>query len=334
MQRIHQQTISRIRREYGKSEAPWLVGFSGGKDSSAVLALLIQAIANTAEAHNPVYVIFCDTGVENPLVTKFVQYAFRLVNTFSKDRNLPISTHILRPKKKDSYWVKVIGRGCPPPTNRFRWCTDKLRVNPLRDFCVKCGLTNAITILGLRKGESHQRDRTIEKYAKTSNFLRYYDSDSRLYYCPIFDYSVADVWSCLSSSLVFSNRFYHRLARIYGINSEYRNILDSPDGQRMGCWVCTVVRKDKSAEDLIKRGYTQLEPYLHFRNWLSIFRDNPRYRCAKRRNGLKGPGPITVKGRKIILSKLLKLEKEVKTKLITASDLVYIYREWERDMSK
>ncbi len=99
----------------------------------------------------------------------------------------------------------------------------------------------------------------------------------------------------------------------------------------MGCWICTVVRKDKSAEDLVNRGYAQLEPYLRFRDWLSSFRDNPRYRRKRRRNGRKGPGPITIQGRRIILSKLLKLQNEVKTKIITESDLSLIYREWERD---
>jgi len=325
------RTIAGIKMEYMKETSPWLLAYSGGKDSSAVLKLLLQAMVNTADLHRSVYVVFCDTGVENPLVSDFVKYAFRQINAFAKRNDLPISTYILGPKKKDRYWIKVIGRGCPPPTNRFRWCTDKLRVNPLRDFCIKYELTSATTILGVRKGESHQRDRTIEKYAKRSNFLRYYDSANRLYYCPIFNYSVANVWSCLSNGSVFSDRFYSRLARMYGINNKCEDTIDKSNGHRMGCWICTVVRKDKSAEDLIKRGYVQLEPYLRFRDWLSIFRDNPRYRRIKRRNGMEGPGPITIRGRRIILSKLLKLQNEVKVKLITDSDLDFIYREWERD---
>ena len=329
---MHVRTIARIKMEYMKEASPWLLAYSGGKDSSAVLKLLVQAMDNIADLHRSVYVVFCDSGVENPIVADFARYTFRQVNEFAKRKSLPISTYILRPKRKNRFWIKVIGRGCPPPTNRFRWCTDKLRVNPLRDFCIKHELTNVTTILGLRKGESHQRDRTIKKYVKQSNYLRYYDSDNRLYYCPIFDYSDADVWSCLSSVSVFSNRFYSRLARIYGINDKCEDIIDGSNGHRMGCWVCTVVRKDKSAEDLIKRGYVQLEPYLRFRDWISSFRDNPRYRRKKRRNGRKGPGPITIQGRRIILSKLLKLQNEVKTKLITDSDLSFIYREWERDL--
>ncbi len=328
---IHVRTISEIKMEYMKDTSPWLLAYSGGKDSSAVLKLLVQSMANTADLHRSVYVAFCDSGVENPLVSDFARYALRRVNDFAKQKSLPISTHILKPKKKNRFWIKVIGRGCPTPTNRFRWCTDKLRVNPLRDFCIKNELTNATTILGVRKGESHQRDSTIKKYVKKSNYLRYYDSDNRLYYCPIFNYSDADVWSCLSNGSVFSNRFYSRLERIYGINDKCKNNIDMSNGYRTGCWVCTVVRKDKSAEDLVKRGYVQLEPYLRFRDWISSFRDNPRYRRKKRRNGSKGPGPITIQGRKIILSKLLKLQNEVKTKLITDSELSFIYREWERD---
>ena len=328
---MHLKTIARIKAEYVKETSPWLLAYSGGKDSSAALKLLLQTMVDTPNPHRPVYVVFCDAGVENPLVINFARYAFRQVNLFAKRNSLPISTYILRPKKKNRFWIKVIGRCCPPPTNRFRWCTDKLRVNPLRDFCIKHELVNATTILGVRKGESHQRDRTITKYIKRDKYLRYYDSNNRLYYCPIFNYSATDVWNCLSNGSVFSHRFYSRLSRIYGIDHKCKDNIERANGYRMGCWVCTVVRKDKSAEDLIKRGYTQLEPYLRFRDWLSIFRDNPRYRRKKRRNGRNGPGPITLQGRRIILSKLLKLQHEVKTKLITDSEVAFIYREWERD---
>lgn len=328
---MHLRTIEEIKIEYMKESSPWLLAYSGGKDSSAVLKLISQAMANTVDHHRYVYVVFCDTGVENPLVTDFTKYAFRQINDFSKRKNLPISTHILRPKMKDRFWIKVIGRGCPPPTNRFRWCTDKLRVNPLRDFCINHELINVTTVLGIRKGESQQRDRVITKYAKEDNYLRYYDSGNRLYYCPIFNYSDDDVWSCLSNVSVFSNRFYSKLSRIYGINEKCEDNIDLYKGYRMGCWVCTVVRKDKSAENLVKRGYTQLEPYLRFRNWLSSFRDNPRYRRKKRRNGRKGPGPITIQGRSIVLSKVLKLQEEIKKKLITDSELALIYHEWEQD---
>ncbi|GAI29071.1 unnamed protein product, partial [marine sediment metagenome] len=101
MLRIHQQTINRIQKEYGKSDTPWLIGFSGGKDSSAVLKLLVQAMDNIAELHRSVYVVFCDSGVENPLVTDFARYTFRQVNEFAKRKSLPISTYILRPKRKN-----------------------------------------------------------------------------------------------------------------------------------------------------------------------------------------------------------------------------------------
>jgi len=255
---IHLRTIAGIKKEYIKEASPWVLAYSGGKDSSAVLNLLIKVMINTTILYRPVYVVFCDTGVENPLVMNFVRYAFKKVNTLSKQKKLPLSTHILKPRRQDRYWIKVIGRGCPPPTNRFRWCTDKLRVNPLRDFCIKQKLTNITTILGVRKGESQQRDRTIVKYVKSGNYLRYYDSKKRLYYCPIFNYSVVDVCNCLSNGNVFGKNFYSKLAKIYGLNEGDQDIIYKSNDYRMGCWICTVVRKDKSAEDLIKRGYIQL----------------------------------------------------------------------------
>ncbi len=136
------RTITRIKKEYMKTTTPWLLAYSGGKDSTAVLELVTQAMANAANCRRLVYVVFCDTGVENPIIIDSVRYVFRRVNAFARQNNLPISTHVVRPEKKNRFWIKVIGRGCPPPTNKFRWCTDKLRVNPLREFCVKHGLTN------------------------------------------------------------------------------------------------------------------------------------------------------------------------------------------------
>lgn len=285
----------------------------------------------TNDLRRSVHVVFCDTGVENPVVAGFVRYVFRRTCSFAREHGLPISTHILRPGRRDSFWFKVIGRGCPPPTNRFRWCTDKLRVKPLRDFCKRNCLTNATTILGVRRGESHQRDRTMETYDNGSGYLRYYDSNTSLYYCPICDYSDADVWSCLSDGSVLGNGFFRKLARIYGMNAIHRDDTPVSNGQRMGCWVCTVVRKDRSAEDLIGRGYDQLRPYLQFRDWLSHFRDDPIYRCRRRRNGGDGPGPITLEGRKLILARLLKLQAKVRRRLIPSSEIAAIYREWRID---
>src|SRR4030042_5355900 len=108
---MYENTTEEIKLEYTKAISPWLLAYSGGKDSSTVLKLLVQALTNATDLNRPVYIVFCDTGIENPIVYDFVRYTFKQVNLYVKQNNLPITTYILRPKKKDCFWVKVIGRG-------------------------------------------------------------------------------------------------------------------------------------------------------------------------------------------------------------------------------
>jgi DNA sulfur modification protein DndC len=82
---------------------------------------------------------------------------------------------------------------------------------------------------------------------------------------------------------------------------------------------------------MIQNGYKELEPLYKFRNWLTKFRENTQYRCQTRRNGKMGLGPITLKGRKIILSKLLRTQSECKIKLILDDEVNRIKELWKID---
>ena len=108
---------------------------------------------------------------------------------------------------------------------------------------------------------------------------------------------------------------------------------------RFGCWICTMVKEDKSLMNFINHGAKELIPLRDFRNWLLEIRNNPQYRDNKRRNGSvyvknngeMGLGPFTLEGRKLILEKLLQLEVESGLDLITEDELKYIDKLWEED---
>ncbi|WP_224998730.1 phosphoadenosine phosphosulfate reductase family protein [Cesiribacter sp. SM1] len=329
--------IEVIKQEYIKDDVPWFVGFSGGKDSSALLKLLIIALSQLNKPHKLINVLYCDTGVENPIITTYVYSTINRLRVECNALNLPIIFEVAVPKLDDRFFVKVIGRGYPSPTNIFRWCTDKLRINPIKTIINKN--SNAIILLGIRKGESEQRDRTITKHrTSTEYYLKQSGSNNRLIFSPIINHNIKDVWSTIKFNEFPYSIDHTILGALYkDAGSEcpvYRELPGKSCGSsRFGCWVCTVVRKDKSISHMIENGYNELEELHKFRNWLAEFRDNVLYRCTQRRNGQNGLGPITIEGRKLILHKLTEAENISGLKLITDEELSRIKELWDIDLN-
>lgn len=326
-----------IQEEYLSDDIPWFLGYSGGKDSSALLKLVLISLLEIGNYHKSVTVVYCDTGVENPIVTSYVYEVFENIKRECAIHKLPLVFRIAIPELNDRYFVKVIGRGYPPPTNIFRWCTDRLRIKPINSIIDK--ETRAKILLGIRGGESEQRDRTISKHTTSSDYyLKQGNSSSTLIFSPIIKHDLEDVWNTLRYSGFPASIDFNKIRDIYqDAESEcpvYRDTKGQSCGSnRFGCWTCTVVRKDKSISSLIDNGYSELEELHAFRNWLSEFRDEVNYRCNIRRNGQKGLGPITLDGRRIILDKLMKVQEKSGLELISEPELNRINELWEIDMN-
>lgn len=330
------KTISLIRDEYLKDNTPWFIGYSGGKDSSALLTLVINALYGLNKYSREVTAIYCDTGVENPIITDYVYKTFESLEKECSQLKIPIRFTIVKPEVKDRFFVKVIGKGYPTPTNIFRWCTKSLRINPVKKVIDKN--LKAIILLGVREGESVERDRTISKHKLNEDFyLKQNTSTEKIIFAPIINYSIKDVWSTIKFKTFPKSINHDIIGKLYkDAGSEcpvYKESKGTPCGKgRFGCWTCTVVRKDKSVEKMIENGYDSLLPLFNFRNWLAEFRDNQDFRCKYRRNGQKGLGPITLEGRKIILGKILALEKEIGYKILDAQELSLINHHWSTDI--
>lgn len=279
--------------------------------------------------------IYCDTGVEIPTISAYVKETIGALTSESESLGLPLKFIIARPKLDDRYFVKVIGRGYPPPTNIFRWCTDRLRINPVKSIIDSN--QNAVVLLGIRSGESLERDRKIQKHkTKERYFLNQGDSTRTRIFSPILDYSVKDVWASLKFNCMPRSIKHDTIGQLYkDAGAEcpvYKETKGTPCGKgRFGCWTCTVVRQDKSVKSMIESGYEDLEPLFEFRNWIAIFRDDTDFRCKIRRNGQIGLGPITLEGRKMVLEKLFEAERKSGLTLIENEELTRIKELWHVD---
>jgi len=329
--------IQRILQAYLTDDKPWYLGFSGGKDSSAVLKLVYQALCKLRTPHKTVTAVYCDTGVDIPVVSRLVKRTLRNISREALKDSVPLRIKMARPRLQDRYFVKVIGRGYPPPTNKFRWCTDKLRIDPVKRVLEEGSNSASLILLGLRNGESVERDRTLSRHDLGNGYFRQTGNSKVTIFTPILDYSTNDVWSVIMRKTVPNSINGERLLSLYKeASGECPTIRDphgSPCGKgRFGCWTCTVVRKDKAMTSMIAEGYPQLLPLLRFRDWLMRIRDHPDYRHTKRRNGLSGAGPFRMAARKLILKELLTAETAAGFRLINRAELEAIKQLWHDEV--
>jgi len=326
-------TIENIQREYLSNNLPWSLAFSGGKDSSALLKLVYLALEELNEKTKPVNIIYCDTGVEIPTIRSFVIKTLDSLLREAVGNNMPLRTQIVYPALQDRYFSKVIGRGYPPPTFKFRWCTDVLLIKPIKSVINNIN-ERSIVLLGIRKGESIERDRVLSRY-KTNHECYFQQANNRnaIIYSPIIKYQASDIWSVLKKDSMPESIDTEKLQILYSIlNSGDSNDFSASDilnaKGRFGCWTCTVVRRDRAVENLIRDGEESLIPLFEFRNWLVVIRDNPSYRLKTRRNGNRGLGPFTIEAREEILDRLLEAQSKTKYDLISTKEIEYIKNQW------
>lgn len=261
-----EDVISEIADVYLFDNLPWVVGYSGGKDSTAVLQLVWYALRRIGanKTNKPVHVISTDTLVENPVVAAWVSDSLGKVQTQAKIEGIPITSHRLTPEISNSYWVNLIGRGYPAPRQKFRWCTERLKIRPSNNFIsnVVNKHGEAMLVLGIRKAESSARARVMKHHEKRR--LRDKISPNgglanSFIYSPIETWGNDDVWLFLLES---ENPWGHDNMDLFSMykgataDGECPVVVSSGTpscgDSRFGCWVCTLVEKDKSMQAMIR----------------------------------------------------------------------------------
>jgi DNA sulfur modification protein DndC len=259
--------IANIASLYLEDNLPWIVGYSGGKDSTAVLQLVWGAIETipVEKRKKKVHVISTDTLVENPIVAEWVKVSLENVKLASLNQKMGIEAHRLVPKLEDRFWVNLIGKGYPAPRPKFRWCTSRLKINASTEFIrtVASQTGEAILFLGTRSAESQARKKVMAKHAGSTRELLSRNSDPRLdrvwIYPPIGDWSTDDVWEYLVTTQNpwgHSNKQLFEMYRGATQDAECPLVVDtstpSCGDSRFGCFVCTLVDKDKSMNAMIQ----------------------------------------------------------------------------------
>lgn len=363
------RVVSDVANLYVSDGAPWVVGYSGGKDSTAALSLVWLALRQLPpeQRKKPVHVITTDTLVENPVVAAWVNNSLARVKDAATAEGLPIGPHRLTPDIRDTYWVNLIGRGYPAPRNKFRWCTERLKIKPSNSFITQVVKQNgeAILVLGTRRAKSARRSANMALHSQGAVRDRLTPNaalPNSLVFTPIEHWSNDDVWRFL---MQVGNPWGHSNKELLGMyrgasaDGECPLVVDSSTpscgSSRFGCWVCTLVDQDKSMAAMIQNDQEKdwMLPLLELRNELDFRTPEARAVERERRDfrrmsgGLTGyvsdggvqlvPGPYTQDAREHWLRRVLETQTHLRAQapdglgdyvLITQEELAEIRRIW------
>lgn len=354
--------IEELKDQYLEDDAncrPWIIGFSGGKDSTVLLMLTWIAMQEIREfgmaLRRRVYVVCNDTMVENPIIEEYVSTVLIKISDAAREQQMPIQVVSTTPQLEDTFWCCVIGKGYPVPNNSFRFCTEKMKIKPTSKFITDQVVSDgeAIVLVGTRLTESQQRERSIRRHEIKGHRLSKHPLNPNTFtYAPIKELWLEEIWwiiNTVPSPWGFDNKI---LVKIYSNASaddyECPSVVTDDShrscGQsRFGCWICTVVKEDKSMTSLIKNGITWMKPLLDYRDELINNRNVSELRCPTRRNGQEAVdasghnlGNYTMEYRIKMLRDLLQTQKKVQKDhssviLITSQELIAIQVIWFRD---
>lgn len=363
-----------IQTLYLRDNVPWIVGYSGGKDSTAVLQLVWSAISNLPKdkLHKPIHIISTDTLVENPIVASWVENSHKAIQRASASNSLPFYPHRLMPEVSNTFWVNLIGKGYPAPRHKFRWCTERLKIKPSNKFIMDVTKQSgeSVLVLGARKTESSTRSAVMKKHERNRVTDKLSPSGSLTgcnIFTPIETWTNDDVWMYLmqyKNPWGYNNQDLLTMYQGASPDGECPLVVDSSTpscgDSRFGCWVCTLVEKDKSMSAMIQNDAEKewMAPLLAIRNALDFRLMNNsdaessasdrHLRDFRRMNGKVSfmgegekirviPGPYTQESRAMWLKMLLEAQYHIRNTgpdyvkditLITAEELNAIRRIW------
>jgi len=348
---IRAEMLDEYRQDH---DWPWIIGYSGGKDSTLVTHLVFEMLLSLppSQRTRPVHVVANDTLVESPLVVQHIIESMEEIEGAASAFRLPVITKITRPSPDQSFWVNLIGRGYPSPNRSFRWCTDRMKILPTSRY-IKSQVDQAgkvVLLLGVRRSESATRAASVGRYDNGERLNKHNDLVGCMVFRPIVELDTDDVWEFLALNEPPWGGSHLKLIGLYrnASGGECPVVTSKDDApscgttsSRFGCWTCTVVEKDRSLEGFVESGYAEFTPLLDFRDWLVSIRNEKERRQARRRDGritiTDGgtfiPGPFTLQTRAEIFERLRGLEEETGQSLITEEEVDLIHQLWSEEIA-
>lgn len=247
----------------------WAVAWSGGKDSTCVLGIVVKMIESIPpkKRKRKVHVIMSDTAIENPVLEAYMHDQVDKLSNYVEQNNLPITVSLVQREIEQSYFYLLLGRGYFLPQNNGagRWCTDRLKLRPQNNKLKE--INPSYILIGARLSESEKRKQSIEKWT-AKNDLSYKIGDhanltNSKTFMPIIDFTIEDVWKYLSverlpwSSTHAVRTLYKEATGECGFTNpketERKAAQSEACGARFGCWVCPVILSDRSTEQMAEK---------------------------------------------------------------------------------
>lgn len=357
LQEIHDE----IKSIYLSDNRPWILGFSGGKDSTCMVQLVWNALSELPleKRVKKIYIISSDTLVESPKIVDTIVSTLKMMEETAKTQKLPISTNLVRPKIEDTFWTLLLGKGYPAPSNNFRWCTDRLKIRNADRFITEkvSEYGEAVVVLGTRKDESGSREQIMNLHEIEGSALYKHSKFAQAYiYAPLRDFITNDVWNYLLQNENPWGSNNRDLSALYkdANSQECPLVVDtttpSCGNSRFGCWTCTVISDDSSMRNMVKNGNEWMRPLIDLRTKLKDTQDPEKkdeIREFKRRNGRVqftwgdknvSAGPYKLEFCKNYLRELLEGQKKIQESkshedldLISEEEIHEIQRIWRME---
>jgi DNA sulfur modification protein DndC len=317
---------------YGADYDHWAIAFSGGKDSSATVAAVVWLIyTKRVQAPKTLTVLYADTRMELPPLHAT---AMKIMEEL---RSMGITTQIVLPKMEDRFFVYMLGRGVPPPSNTFRWCTAQLKIEPMVGALKALRDTYGqkfLMLTGVRVGESAVRDARIAVSCGKNNsecgqgwFQEATPEAVADTLAPLLHWRLCHVWDWLTGLVPhgydhgLSTRF---IAAVYGQDENLET------HARTGCVGCNLASRDFALEEIIKRPqWAQFTPLMELRPLYAELK-KPSRRIRKdgtetRKDGslVANPcrmGPLTFEARLWALDRVKDIQARAGIDLINAEE--------------
>ncbi|MDG6935245.1 MAG: phosphoadenosine phosphosulfate reductase family protein [Nitrososphaerota archaeon] len=303
----------------------WVLTYSGGKDSTLTAILTLIFLENNRKINPNLKIVYSDTLLEIAPLRKaaadFLRKAEERINTLQ----LKGSVHIVRPQVADTFWVRMLGRGYPPPGPHFRWCTKKLKVLPVQRLLEQDPAEKTLILTGVRYSESQKRkERLVASCANGGEcgqdfwFMNGPKGRNQDYHAPIVEWRTCKVWDFLAFTAPQLGWPTENLFKLYGFQD-----------LRFGCWTCTLMKEDRTMQELAGRaGMEHLGELHNFRKRLIELGWDKKRRVSRPDGKM---GPMDMETRKTLLSELKSLQKNLRISLISSEELAAIGKEWSKD---